>query len=125
MENSGIEEILNIFFGKVAKMVSGKKFPHNVCALRMLTEEILCGIFNKNALLSYQDLRIALETISERSKTAKLFVNMLIKSMLIIMKFVRARRESDFLLHHEAFKEMTPYFFETGHVNYRAMVCVI
>jgi hypothetical protein len=103
----------------VAKMLSGKKFPPNVCALRMLTEEILRGIcFYKNALLSYQDLMIALKTISERSKTARLCVDMLIKPMLIIMKFVRAEREADWLLHLEAFREMIPYFFETGHVNH-------
>jgi hypothetical protein len=52
---------------------------------------------------------IVLETILERSKTAKLWVNMLIKPMFIIMKFVRAEREADLLLHHEAFREMIPY----------------
>jgi hypothetical protein len=55
-----------------------------------------------------------LETTSERSKTAKLLVDMLMNLKFIIMKFVRAER----LLHHEAFREMIPYFFVAGHVNY-------
>jgi hypothetical protein len=88
-------------------MLSGKK-----------SKEILRGIFYKNALLSYQDLMIVLETISERSKTAKLWVDMLIKPMLILVKFVRAEQEADLLLHHEAFREIIPYFFAAGHANY-------
>jgi hypothetical protein len=78
MKNSGLEEILSKAFGGVAKMLSGKKFPQNVHALMMLTEEILCRIFflYKNALLSYQDLMIVLETISKKKKTAKLWVDL-------------------------------------------------
>jgi hypothetical protein len=60
---------------------------------------------------------IVLETISERSKTAKLWVDMLIKP-LFIMTFVRAEREADWLLHYKAFGETIPYFFAAGHVNY-------
>jgi hypothetical protein len=78
----------------VAKMLSGK-FPKNVRALRILTEEILCGIFYKNTLLSYQNLMIALETISDRSKTTKRWVDMLIKPMFIIMKYVGGEQELD------------------------------
>jgi hypothetical protein len=43
---------------------------------------------------------------------------MLLKPMFIIKKFVRAEREADLFLHHEAFREIIPYFFATGHVNY-------
>jgi ATP-dependent protease Clp ATPase subunit len=89
MKNSEIEEILSEALGGVAKLLSGK-FPQNARALRMLTEEILREIFYKHALLSYQDLMIVLETISERSKTAMRWVDMLIKPMFIIMKFVGA-----------------------------------
>jgi hypothetical protein len=45
MEDSEIEDILSEAFGGVAKMLSGKKFPQNIRALRMLTEEIIRGIF--------------------------------------------------------------------------------
>jgi hypothetical protein len=64
---------------------------------------------------------IVLETTSKRSKTTKLSVDMLIKAMFIVMKFVRGEIEADWLLHHEEFRVMIPYFFTIMH----AMVCVI
>jgi hypothetical protein len=45
MKSSEIEQILSEPLGDVAKMLSGK-LPQNVRALRMLTEEILHGIFD-------------------------------------------------------------------------------
>jgi hypothetical protein len=47
-----------------------------------------------------------------------LWVDTLIMPMFIIVKFVRAEREADWLMHHETFREMTPYFFAAGYVNY-------
>ena len=41
MADTGIVEILSVAFGGVLKMLSGKKFPQNVRALRMLVEELL------------------------------------------------------------------------------------
>ena len=41
MAGSGLSEILSVAFGGVQKMLSGKKFPQNVRALRMVAEEIL------------------------------------------------------------------------------------
>ncbi len=38
--------------------------------------------------------------------------------VFIIMRFVRAEREAEWLLHLEAFKQMLPYFFAAGHVHY-------
>jgi hypothetical protein len=40
---------------------------------------------------------IVLETISERSKTAKLLIDMLRKPMFIIMKIIGAEREANWL----------------------------
>ena len=40
MANSGLEEILNKTFSSVKKMLSGKKFPMNLRALRMVVEEL-------------------------------------------------------------------------------------
>ena len=39
--NSGLIDILNSAFGGVDKMLTGKKFPQNVRALRMVAEEHL------------------------------------------------------------------------------------
>ena len=39
MSDSSLEEILGSAFGGVSKMLSGKKYTHNVRALRLLTQE--------------------------------------------------------------------------------------
>ena len=44
MSNSGLEEVMNSIFAGVPKMLSGKKFPQNMRALRLVTEELLRGI---------------------------------------------------------------------------------
>ena len=59
-----------------------------------------------------------LEGIAKRSKTAKLWVDMLINPVFIIMRFVRAEREADWPLHLEVFRQMLPYFFAASHVHY-------
>ena len=41
MENSGLEELMNSTFGGVQQMLTGKKFPQNLRALRMVVEELL------------------------------------------------------------------------------------
>ena len=41
MANSGLEEIMKSAFGGVPRLLSGKKFPHNVRALRLVVEEML------------------------------------------------------------------------------------
>lgn len=41
MTDTGMSEVLGEVFGGVQKMLSGKKFPQNVRALRMLAEEDL------------------------------------------------------------------------------------
>ncbi len=41
MSNIGLEEVMNSAFAGVPKMLSGKKFPQNVRALRLVTEELL------------------------------------------------------------------------------------
>ena len=40
MSNTGLTEIMQTTFGGVPKMLSGKKFPQNVRALRMVVEEL-------------------------------------------------------------------------------------
>ena len=41
MSNSGLEEILKKSFAGVEKMLTGKKYPMNLRALRMVVEELL------------------------------------------------------------------------------------
>ena len=37
---------------------------------------------------------------------------------MIMMLFIRAEREEDCCLHLETVRQMLPYFFAAGHVNY-------
>ena len=41
MSNSGLEEILKKAFSGVEKMLTGKKYPMNLRALRMVVEKLL------------------------------------------------------------------------------------
>ena len=74
MADTGIVEILGVAFGGVLKMLTGKKFPQNVRALRMLVEELLGPVLEKNHLESMLDLKKTLDEISSESRTAKLWV---------------------------------------------------
>ena len=92
MDGSGVEEILSSAFSGVTKMMSGKKYPQNVRALRILVEELL-----RPKLLNAEDCTMAelidyLMTLSKQSKTARLWVECLIDQVFIMMAFVRAER---------------------------------
>ena len=116
MSSSGLEEILSSSFGGVAKMLSGKKFPQNYRALRILAEELLCKLTCN--LISYDDLMQVLEDRALQSRTSKLWVDSFLKPVFIMMLFVRAEREGDWPLHIWCVTQMLPYFFAAGHINY-------
>ena len=59
-------------FGGVAHMLSGKKFPQNARALRMVTEEVLPSTLLRAA--DADDLQNSLEILTRQSKTTKLWV---------------------------------------------------
>ena len=119
MRGSGLEEILKSTFAGVPKLLSGKKFPQNVRALRIVTEELLRPLLDYHQELhSTKELTEYLALESQKSNTTKLWVDCLIKPVLIMMKFVRAEREGDWPLHLCAVEEMLPYFFASSHVNY-------
>ena len=61
----------------------------------MLAEAILLGVIDDHILISKGELMKVMEDIAVKSKTAKLWVDMLIKPVFIIMMFVRAEREGD------------------------------
>ena len=84
----------------------------------MVAEELLRDIVVQGHLKSYNDLMTTLEDLAKRSRTTKMWVDNLIKPVLIMMLYVLAEREGDWPLHLEAVKLMMPYFFASGHVNY-------
>ena len=82
----------------------------------MVVEELLRGVIE--TVYTNDDLMLALERKASSSRKSKIWIENLIKPMLIMMLFVRAEREADWALHLWAVKEMIPYFFAAGHVNY-------
>ena len=99
MADCGLSEILESTFGGVTKMLSENKFPQNMRALRLLVEELMRQLFSKKELTRYGDMNSVLENISEQSRTAKLWVDCLIKPVSIMVVYVRAEREADWPLH--------------------------
>ena len=118
MRGSGFEEILKSTFAGVPKLLSGKNFPQNVRALRNVTEELLRPILNNQGLHSTKKHTKYLASKSQKSSTTKLWVDCLIKPVLIMMELVRAEKEGNWPLHLCAAEKMLPYFFASSHVNY-------
>ena len=116
MGNSGLEEVLKAAFGGVTRMLTGKCFPQNTRALQMVAEELLQPIISRAE--SHEDLVSILEKDATTSRTAKVWVENIIKPVLIMIIYVRAEREAEWSLHLWAMQQMIPYFFAAGHVNY-------
>ena len=74
MADSGLKDILSTTFGSVDKMLQGKKYPQNVRALRLLTEELLRPVLEKldMQLANMDDLEKVLDELSAESRTMKL-----------------------------------------------------
>ena len=115
MAESGLEDIMASVFAGVKQMLIGKKFPMCMRALRMVVEVILQTI---DPQCHYDQLMEQLEEKAQRSRTSRLWVDCLIKPVLIMMAYVRAEREGDWLLHVACVKAIMPYFFAGGHHNY-------
>ena len=116
MQNTGLDDVMKSVFGGVPKMLSGKNFPNNFRALRLVVEELLRPILEKVECVP--DLYDVLDNLAVKSKTSKLWIDGLIKPVFLMMRFVRAEREGDWPLHLSAVSEMNPYFFAAGHHNY-------
>ena len=116
MSNTGLTEIMQTTFGGVPKMLSGKKFPQNVRALRMMVGELLRSIVTGTD--TYDHLVAILDDKASQNRTAKLWVDNLINPVLLMMVFVRAEREADWPLHLWAVAQMLPYFLASSHCNY-------
>ena len=116
MADSGLEDVMKSAFGSVPKMLTGKMFPQNFRALRLVTEEVLRPILPQ--VQSSEELCKVIEQKASISPTSKLWHENLVKPILIMMVFVRAEREGEWPLHLWAVQEMLPYFFAAGHHNY-------
>ena len=118
MTETGLADIMSSAFSGVHKMLQGKTFPMCMRALRMLVEVILIKVVDKDEVKCYDTLMANLEARALQSETCKLWLDCLIKPVLLMMAYVRAEREGEWLLHVHCVKAMMPYFFAAGHQNY-------
>jgi hypothetical protein len=96
MADSGLKDTMMTSFGSVEKMLQGKKYPQNVRALSLLTEELLRPAFEKNPLLTnMDDLETLLNELTTQSRTTNMWVFNVIKPTFLMMMFCRASHEGD------------------------------
>ena len=118
MADSGLKTILSGTVGSVDRMLEGKKFPQNVRALRLLTEELLGPIIENNELNNMDSLEEVLGDLSTKSRTTKAWIELVIKPTLLIMQFTRATHEPDYALLTSTMNKTLPYFFAAHKHNY-------
>ena len=114
MAESGLYELIDSTFTSVEKMTTGKKFPQNMRALRIIAEELLRPILTGGTANDMHGLKISVAEV----KHSHLWIDCVIKAVFIMMMYICAEREADWCLHLTAAKEMLPYFFAAVHVNY-------
>ena len=69
-------------------MLTGKKFPQNVWALRMVAEEMLRKTLIGESIRNTSDLMEVLEKHAKVNRTAKLWLDNVIKPVFIMMMFI-------------------------------------
>ena len=111
MAESGLYKLLDSTFAYVQKMMTGKKFPQNMRALRIVAEELLRPILTVGTVNDMHGLKSILSDISSRSKTSHLWIDCVIKTVFKTMMYICAEREAGWCLHLSAAKEMLSYFF--------------
>jgi len=116
MAETGLSDIMECAFGGVGHMLSGKKYPQNFRALRMVTEELLRPIIQE--VTNMQELMEVLEVRATESRTTRLWLDIVIKPVFLMMLFCRAEKEDEWPLHLLSVKNMLPYYFAAGHQNY-------
>jgi len=75
MTKDGLYEIMDSTFGGFSKMLNVKKFPHNMRALCLVVDGLLRPLFNTD------DLERVLEDVAHESRTAKVWVDCLIRAV--------------------------------------------
>ncbi len=118
MAGSGMKEVLASAFGSVDKMSSGKKYPQNFRALRMLVEEVLRDLVQVQGVSSFTCIIEVLDARASRSRTTKMWIDNLVKPVTIMMNFSRGGHEADWALHLFTAEAMLPYFRSAGRHNY-------
>ena len=97
----GLKEIIQTTFGSVDKMLTGEKYPQNARALRLTVEEVLRPVLKDETydINNMDQLELELEKRAKLSKTTRLWVDIIIRPVFLLLLHERASHESDFLLH--------------------------
>ena len=103
-------------FGGITKILTGKNFPQNTRALRIVVEQVLQQILCE--VNTFDELMQELKARASKSRTAKHWVENLILPALLMLIFISAEQEGEWALHLWAVNEMIPYFFAAGHIHY-------
>ena len=82
----------------------------------MGTEELLINMIQEDG--DMRELMEVLEIRAEKSRTTRLWLDMLIKPVFLMMLFCRAEKEDECPFHLLSVKDMLPYYFAAGHQNY-------
>ena len=70
MANSGLEDLLESTFARVSKLLNRKKYPQNVRALRIVTEELFRKVFTENNFQTSDDLKMYLNNTASVRRTS-------------------------------------------------------
>ena len=92
MAVSGIEKILSSTFSGVYKNLSGKVFPQNVRAQRLLAEEILRPMLFNTVVCTMAELSQQLAETSAKNNRARLWIECLVEPVFNMMAFIRAEK---------------------------------
>ena len=90
-----MKEILAGTFGSIDKMLSGKKYPQNFRALRMLVEEVLRSAVLIQGVTSFVRLVELPAARAGRSRTMMMWTDNLVKTVIIMMNFSRGALVED------------------------------
>ena len=115
MKGSGLEELLKSAYKGTSNMLNGKAWPRAMRGLRMVVTVLLEDFLDEET--TTESLQ---EKIEEARQThmGRLWVDCLIIPLWIALLFIRAEREANWPLHLFCVKQMIPYFFAAGHLNY-------
>ena len=116
MKNSGLLPWLKSAFGGVEKMITGKKVPMNVRELRFGMLELLRNHVKEMEI--FEDFDIFLESCSFKSVLSKQCIVNFIRPVMLMLIYIRAKRERDFALQMYTSHKMMPYFFAASQRNY-------
>ena len=111
----GLTDVMSTAFAGVHKMLLGKKFLICMRALRMVVEvPIIDDITVQNYVFMTK-----LEERASKHEACKLWVDYLVKPVLLIITYVKARKRGKLAtIHVHYVRAMMPFFFTAGHQNY-------